>query len=173
MSQITSDIFSIIENYSSQIILGLGFGVLLLLILNIILMVKASKSKKNYDALVNGVSGVNIEELLTKTGEDLRLVESDIERLTSSIKELDLRLTFAVQKVGFIRYNAFDGMGSKMSFSIALMDDFKNGFVITGIYGRESTTCYAKEIKQAEGLHQLSEEEKEAVKRALIGNEER
>ena len=46
-----------------------------------------------------------------------------------------------------MRYNAFDDMGSQLSFSLALLDDFKNGIVLTSIYGREDTVTYCKEIK--------------------------
>lgn len=169
MSQVMARIQEIIVNFNTEIIFGLGIGLIVLLILNIVLMVIISNTKKNYNALVNGVEDVNIEELLIKTGEDLRGIESSIVDINKLIEGIETRLTFAIQKVGFVRYNAFDDVGSKLSFSIALLDNFKNGFVITGIYGRESTTCYAKAIEQGKSEHPLSTEEERAIARAIMG----
>lgn len=169
MSQVMENIEEIIVNFNTEIIFGLGVGLIVLLILNIVLMVIISKTRKNFDALVDGVDDVNIEELLLKNSEDLRAIESSIVGINDLIEGIETKLTFAIQKVGFVRYNAFDNVGSKLSFSIALLDNFKNGFVITGIYGRESTTCYAKSIKQGLSEHPLSVEEERAIKRAIMG----
>lgn len=68
-----------------------------------------------------------------------------------------------------MRYNAFDDMGSQLSFSIALLDDFKNGFVLTSIYGREETVSYCKEVKNGTSTIPLSAEEIMVLDRAIKG----
>ena len=65
-------------------------------------------------------------------------------------------------------YNAFDNIGNNMSFSIAALDDNHDGLVITGIYSRENSYVYAKQIKNSQPVDkELSTEEKEALTKAL------
>jgi hypothetical protein len=66
-----------------------------------------------------------------------------------------------------LRYNPFDNVGGDQSFSIALLDANNNGFVITSLYAREGTRVFAKPIKNGESEFPLSEEEKEAINRAI------
>lgn len=89
--------------------------------------------------------------------------------IDQKIESIETKLAFAIQKVGFVRYNAFGDMGSDLSFSIALLDKFQNGFVLTSIYGREHTTSYAKPIKFGKSIYPLSVEEIQAIDRAIIG----
>jgi len=85
---------------------------------------------------------------------------------------VETNLTFALQKIGFLRYNAFADMGSELSFSIALLDKYNNGFVLTSIYGREKSVSFAKPIKNGESNVPLSPEEMIAIDRAIRGEKE-
>lgn len=159
----------IIETYNIEILLALMGAFILLLLLYIIAEIRIWKIKKRYEAFTRGIKGLNIEELLVATGEDINSIKVDINKIEKEIETLDTKLAFAIQKVGFVRYNAFGDMGSEMSFSIALMDKFQNGFVITSLYGREFTTSYAKSIKLGKSEYPLSVEEMQAVDRAIMG----
>jgi hypothetical protein len=130
---------------------------------------KIKKSKEKYNSFMRGLTGVNIEDLLIRIDKDIREMERDINLIESNISSLDTKLTFAIQKIGFIRYNAFDGIGSELSYSIALLDNFQNGFVLTSIYGRESSISYAKPLKNGECNIPLSAEELIAIDRAIKG----
>lgn len=158
-----------VANYIVEITIGLMASFLILIILYLIAEIRISRIKKKYNEFVRGVKGVNIEELLVKTGEDLHEIRLDINLIEQNIKDLETKLAFAIQKVGFVRYNAFAEMGSDLSFSIALMDKFKSGFVLTSIYGREFTTSYAKPIKFGKSVYPLSVEEIQAIDRAIMG----
>jgi len=158
-----------IVNYSIEIMIGLIAAFFILIILYIIAEIRISKIKKKYNEFVRGVKGVNIEELLIKNGEDLHEIRIDMNIMEQNIKGLETKLAFAIQKVGFVRYNAFAEMGSDLSYSIALMDKFQNGFVLTSIYGREYTTSYAKPIKFGKSVYPLSVEEIQAIDRAMMG----
>jgi uncharacterized protein YlxW (UPF0749 family) len=72
-----------------------------------------------------------------------------------------------VQRVGLVRYDAFDDMGGHLSFSAAVLDAAGNGVVITSINGRADTRCYAKAVRGGASEHNLSVEEEEAIRRAL------
>lgn len=164
------EIINFIEIYTIETILGLGVGILLLLILYIISQIRISNIRKKYDLLVNGTTNMNIEELLIKAGKDVNDMRMDMNVFHDNIKALERNFKFAVQKVGFIRYNAFAEMGSDLSFSIALLDSFQNGFVLTSIYGRDYSSLYAKPIKKGKSKYELSVEEMQAIDRAKVSD---
>lgn len=155
--------------YNIEIILGLVAATLLLLVLNLIAEIRISNIKKRYNEFTRGIKGVNIEELLIKTGEELHDIHIDMNIMEQKIESLNTKLSFAIQRVGIVRYNAFGEMGSDLSFSIAFLDSFNNGFVLTSIYGREHNTVYAKPIKFGKSVYPLSVEEIQAIDRAMMG----
>jgi len=101
---------------------------------------------------------------LQKEIEQLKLnYQSLKEELSSHKKELNLSL----QKVGLVRYNPFNDVGGDQSFSLAVLNKEATGFVITSLYGRETGRVYAKPVKKGKSFYQLSEEEKQAIKKAI------
>ena len=159
----------IISSYYVEFIMGLFIISLSLTLFIIITQYRTSKLAKKYNKLVNGIKGIELEDLLISINEDINNINLDINTIEQNINEIETKLSFAIRRVGFIRYNAFDDMGSQLSFSIALLDDFKNGFVYTSIYGRENTVSYGKPIKNGTSNIPLSAEEIIALDRAIIG----
>lgn len=72
-----------------------------------------------------------------------------------------------VQRIGLVRFDAFDDMGGQLSFSAALIDARGDGVVITSINGRQDTRCYAKAVRGGVSQHNLAAEEQQAIERAL------
>lgn len=81
----------------------------------------------------------------------------------------DLRevMTHAVQRVGMVRFDAFEDMGGKLSFAAALLDGEGSGIVLSSISGRTDSRVYAKPVERGSSRYNLSGEEQEAIKRAL------
>lgn len=157
----------IIQLYNIEITILLLASFFVLLALYLIAEIRISKLKNRYDALARGTGQVNIEEILLKDGQDIDKLKDNICTIEDELNKLEKTLNFAVQRVGFTRYNAFADMGSELSFSIAFLDGFSNGFVLSSIYSRESTTSYAKPIKEGKSIYPLSAEEIQAVDRAI------
>lgn len=139
---------------------------------------RISRLKKRYDNAFRGYGDLNIEELLTKHGEDLENQHNKIRELEEKIKNdgevvdkklegFDEKSTNTIQRVGFHRFNAFDHMTNEMSFSLALLDSRLNGILITSIFGKDSSTTYAKEIRKGKCAKELSIEEEQALNKAL------
>lgn len=82
-------------------------------------------------------------------------------------EELFALLGRSARNLGVVRYDAFDDMGGKMSFSAALLDDHGNGLVLTSINARAESRAYAKPIKGGTSEHNLSGEEQRAIASAL------
>lgn len=162
----------LVEIYTIEIIIGLSIGFFILLALYLVSQIRISKLKQRYKTLVKGVDKVNVEELLLKNGEEIEELKDNILAGNKKIDDLNTKLTLAIQKVGFVRYNAFADMGSDLSFSIVFLDNFLSGFVLTSIYGREQSACYAKPIKDGKSIYPLSAEEIQAIDRAIKGESE-
>jgi len=159
-------IFNFFTNYTIEILIVLSVINILLLLLYIISRFKISNITRKYDDLVKGSSSHSLEGMLIEHIHEVRDVKDQIVEVKKYCENLDDRLQFCLQKIGFIRYNAFNDMGSDLSFSVALLDDNLNGFVITSIYGRNESKMYAKPIIKGDSTYPLSVEEIQAIDRA-------
>jgi hypothetical protein len=72
-----------------------------------------------------------------------------------------------VQKIGFVKYNAYDDTENKLSFAIALLDERDNGILINHIYSKHGSNMYAKLVTKGEVEDRVSEEEMAALNEAL------
>ena len=158
-----------ISIYNVEIIMGLAVGLIILLIISLIQGISIKKTKERYNAFVRGMKGIDIEELFIHMNRDIKDLQRDVNLFEQNINTLETKLTFAIQKIGFVRYNAFGDMGSELSYSIALLDNFQNGFILSSIYGRENSVSYAKPMKNGVCRIPLSAEELIAIDRALKG----
>lgn len=102
-----------------------------------------------------------------------------IERLEQAVRTLDKRdkhqqklIDGSVQRVALVRYDAFEDVGGRLSFSCAMLDDHGSGVVLTSINGRQETRVYAKPIAEGRSTYNLSSEEEEAIRRALASSPE-
>ena len=157
---IKADEFLIIT-FIINIILLIGF------IVNIIKFSKLDNKYKNFMKKIG--DGKNIEEDLETFMHVVRNVEKRNEEISNYIKEIEGNLKTCIKKVGMVRYSAFQDTGSDLSFSLALLDEYNTGVVLNGIYSREMSNIYAKPIKEGKSSYTLSEEEKEAIRKAIEG----
>ena len=80
---------------------------------------------------------------------------------------MDALLQRAVTRMGIVRFSAFDGMGSDLSYAVALLDSHDNGVVLYSIFGRDESRGYAKPVEGGHSSYTLTQEEKEALKDAM------
>ena len=71
------------------------------------------------------------------------------------------------QKIGLVRYDAFDETGDKLSFSLTLLDGKNNGIVLSSLAGHDASRIYAKAVTGGECREALSSEEAESISMAL------
>ena len=72
-----------------------------------------------------------------------------------------------IQKIGVVRYNAYNDAGNDLSFAVALLDEKNNGIVFNGIYSREMSNIYAKPIIDGKCEYNITKEENEALNKAI------
>ena len=143
------------------ITVGLAALVLILIIIMIVNGVKMKKLKKKYEAFMAGKNAASLEDTLVK-----RLNASD-EHTQEKVQMVLDHLDNTYQKVGLVKYDAFNEMGGKLSFSLALLNRKNNGFIINAMHSREGCYTYIKEIIDGNSVIMLAEEEKEALEMAL------
>jgi len=152
---------------SDFIIIGLAVIVLILMILVIVNIVQMRKLKKNYNIFMSGKNAKSLEEVI-KT----RLSQVDSLLEANELNEKNINLLFrnmklAYQKMGLVKYDAFQEMGGKLSFSLAMLDSRNNGYIINAMHTREGCYTYIKEIIDGNSIIVLSKEEQEALKMAM------
>jgi hypothetical protein len=104
-----------------------------------------------------------LEQLLIKQEENRTLLAS----LENRVEQLNLLLQGCLQRVGLVRFDAFEDIAGQQSFSVALLDNRGNGVVITSLFGRTESRCYAKPVIRGNSPHRLSDEEMAAIKQAM------
>ena len=140
----------------------------ILLIGFIILIVKLSSINKKYKTFMNKLgNGKNIEEDLENYMYRVERVEKQNMEMKNLVDSIDKNLESCIQKIGMVRYNAFKDTGSDLSFALAMLDKNNNGIVLNGIYSREMSNIYAKPVENGKSKYTISEEEKEAIQRAI------
>ncbi len=95
---------------------------------------------------------------------------SDLERRLRQLESSGT--TSGLSRVAVVRYDAFDDLGGRLSFSAAIVDDAGRGLVMTAIHGRTETRTYLKQVPvtPASGQRELSPEESQAVSEAVAGS---
>ena len=78
----------------------------------------------------------------------MQRLERAIRALHATDKKQQTQIEGSVRNVALLRYDAFEDVGGRLSFSCALLDDQGNGVVLTSINGRQETRVYAKPVTQ-------------------------
>ena len=141
---------------------------LLLLMLYILNSIKLSKLRKNYASFMCKLGkGEQIDEILQKYIEKVESVDNENKTIEKYCEMLEKKVDGCIYKIGLVRYNAFKDTGSNLSFALAMLNEYNDGVVINGIYSRDSSNIYCKTVKQGTSEYAVSEEEKEAIDKAI------
>jgi hypothetical protein len=116
----------------------------------------------------------SVDETPIRGEEAVSVLLARIERLEKAARTLhardgrqQLQLEAGLRRVALVRYDAFDDVGGRLSFSCALLDEHGTGIVLTSINGRQDTRVYAKPVEAGSSTYNLSLEETEVIGRAM------
>ena len=152
------------KTLSILVIVALGIAALALLIA--VTSAARRKAKPEPSSLPIQLDDV-LRGILEGHARSLQRLEGAVRKLANEDLRLGERLSGAVQRVALIRYDAFEDVGGRLSFSCAMLDERGDGVVMTSINGRQDTRVYAKPVHHGTSDHNLSEEEVEAIREAL------
>ena len=66
-----------------------------------------------------------------KRQQDIFEMDKKVNELAYEVEKAKKSFAFPIQKIGFVKYDAFHDLKNKLSYSIALLDGFNNGLLLT------------------------------------------
>ena len=156
--------------------IGIDTGIIafILLVFVVILLIcvvschmRLGRLEKRYKMFMKGKDAQSLEKTFVRKFaqvdklSEISSVQS--ENIISIRKEMDRMFT----KYGVIKYDAFDDMGGKLSFVLALLDSSNSGLILNAIHSRDNCFLYLKEIVKGDSYVMLSQEEVEALRKAV------
>ena len=148
---------------------------IILFILNIVLLIWSIISnvriknirKSNKTFMKKLGNGKDLSEDLNRYMDKVLSIEKELSDTKVFYKKLSKKLSLCIQKVGIVKYDAYRDTTSNLSFAVAMLDEHNNGIVLNGIYSREMSNIYAKPIVDGKSDYNLTDEEQEAVLKAM------
>ena len=141
-------------------VLAIVCGVLAIMVLILFVLVVRNTSRLN--KINKNAANGNLAETIGTYYQKIEEMQYIFERKFEHIEQIERHFKSSIQKVGCMRYCALDA-GSDQSYSLALLDEYDCGVVLTGIYSRDYCVTYLKPIEQLKSSYVLSEEEKKAL----------
>ena len=141
--------------------------IVILFVLYVNVTMKYNRLKSSYTTFMRGKDGKTLEESMMSGFSDVEAILKYTKQNRTDIQKLNKKMEKSYQKVGIVKYDAFNEMGGKLSFSLALLNRKNNGFIINAMHSREGCYTYIKEIIDGNSVIMLAEEEKEALEMAL------
>ena len=87
-----------------------------IIVLLIVQIVKYSKLKKKYEKFMKGKDAKSLEQDIIALFEDNKFIKNENEKNRKDIREIMRRMEYCYQKIGLVKYDAFQQMGGKLSF---------------------------------------------------------
>lgn len=150
-------------NTEMILIIVLAIVAATLLALVIVLFVKMNKLNKKLRIFMSGKDAVSLEESLQILEEDVFALKEHASRTKREIKNIYKKQESNFQKLGLVKYDAFQQMGGQLSFSLALLDEHDDGFLINSVHSTEGCYSYTKPISKGECELALGKEEQQAL----------
>ena len=152
------------------LLLGMVVVILILVAVIVLLILQIKKTKKlqkRLDKFLLGKDGRSLEDNINMLYEDNKFLKTSAEKNRKDIRILYKNMESAFQKMGLVKYDAFHQMGGQLSFSLAILDENNNGFIINSVHSTEGCYSYTKEIKEGKSVISLGTEEAEALAIAM------
>ncbi len=121
---------------------------------------------RHYRRLSAGVEAVPLDQLLQRILDRADIEQKTLRELEARLDDVEVRAEGHIQRVGMVRYNAFDDTGGDQSFALALLDARGAGAVFNGLFHRTVCRVYAKPVRDWKSTYSLSDEEEEAIRKA-------
>ena len=129
-----------------------------------------NRLKNSYNTFMKGKDGKTLESSFKEKFDEVEGVLRITKQNRQDIKEMSRILKRNFHKFGIVKYDAFNEMGGKLSFAIAMLDGNNSGWIINAMHSREGCYTYIKEIIKGESYIELAEEEAEALDKAIFEN---
>ena len=141
--------------------------IIVLFVLNVRVNMKYDRLKRSYASFMRGKEGRTLENAIFERFEQLDELTDIAKSNKSEIASILKNIKDDYQKVGIVKYDAFNEMGGNLSFAFTLLDGNNSGFVLNSMHTRDGCYMYIKEIVRGESYIELSEEEAQSLDNAI------
>lgn len=148
--------------------LAMFIMIVLLFFFTVSVNMKYNRLKNSYNRFMKGKDGKTLEEEMNQKFLELDQIAEKTGAIGNELKEISQHLKGHYQKVGIVRYNAFERMEHKLSFALTLLDGDDNGFILNVMHTQERCYTYMKEVIKGQSYIELCEEEEESLDRAIF-----
>ncbi len=150
-------------------VLVIGFSALSLALLAVVIIciVKMNKLYRRYDLFMRGKDAETLEDTIMDLLEEMKELRAKDRASKDAMKLLTKQVHSSFQKFGYVKYNAFKGMGGNLSFVVAMLDGDNTGFVLDVVHSREGCYIYLKQVEKGATEVLLGSEEQAALEQAL------
>lgn len=139
------------------------------IVISLICLKFTFQTKKRYEKVAMKLgNGVDISEILKeyiKKVNDLDIKDNQIIEYCQKLNDESFKY---IKKIGLVKYNSFEDTKNKLSFTLALLNKNNSGIVLNSIYTKDGgSNIYAKEVTKGTSRSNLSEEEEQAINKAM------
>lgn len=150
-----------------QIMMMAMAGVIVfLLIMVFYLLSKISGINKKYGILMQGSENTSLEDMFIKRLDKINDTSKNLDALHQDVQKIRKQMVGCNQKLSVVRFNAFENMGSDLSYAVAVLDENNDGVVFSSLFTRNESRNYAKPITAGTSTYTLTDEEVQAIKEA-------
>jgi hypothetical protein len=162
----STPLWSFLRDYSETVLGGLLVVTFLSLVGLLVTRTQVNKLTRKYERLMRGSSGANLEQILEEYLQIVTGYSHRLEELEGVVRQLGEVQQGCVQRVGLVRFDAFEDVGGEQSFAVVLLDAHRNGVVLSSVYSRNEMRVYAKRLFNGKPSHPLTREEEQALQQA-------
>ncbi|MGN0251869.1 MAG: DUF4446 family protein [Oliverpabstia sp.] len=162
------------NGFFDKIGIDLGILVVMLMILVLILIVIVlnmslglHRMDRRYAMFMKGADGQSLERQFAQKLKEVDRLSAANEDIVLKMRALQKNSGKTLTKYGIVKYDAFDDVGGKLSFALAMLDEKNTGFILNAIHSRDNCFFYIKEIVNGESYILLSSEEMDALRQAV------
>ena len=162
------------NSFFDKIGIDLGILVLMLMVLVLVLIVIVlnlslglHRLQRKYSMFMKGSDGQSLERVFAQKIKEVDRLSASNDDNYMKIQSIQKKMDKALTKYGIVKYDAFDDVGGKLSFALAMLDKNNTGFILNAIHSRDNCFFYIKEIVNGESYILLSSEEMDALRQAV------
>lgn len=137
------------------------------LVISIFAIARYKNIYRLYDSFMRGRDAESLEDIILEEQDRIEALEEADASNKEVMRTMNRNIRASFQKCGVVRYDAFEGMGGKVSFAMALLDYTNTGVIINCMHSATGCFLYVKEVDAGTTEVQLGAEEKGALERAL------
>lgn len=125
-------------------------------------------TEKRLQRFFLGKKAKDLEDTIISLEKDIVELNKAKNAMQKDITTINAKLKKSICGLETIRFNPFPDQGSNQSFAVGMLNEESDGLVISTLYSRERMSVFAKPIKNGKSEYELTNEEKEVLKKAKV-----